>query len=169
MHTTSKEYTNQTISIIAALSQKNSVIGKDNTLPWHIPEDLLRFRRITVGHPVIMGRKTYESIGKPLPNRTNIIITRNKALQIPGCIITTSLEEAIQYARKIEKKEIFIIGGGEIFKKGIKMADKLYLTLVEGDFKGNIFFPDYSTFKTILSKEQSTSNGHAYTFIELTK
>lgn len=158
-----------TISIIAAVAEKNHAIGKNNKLLWHIPEDLTRFKKITSGHPVIMGRKTYESIGRALPNRTNIVVTRNPSLTLPGCEIALSLEEAIKIASELQTDEIFIIGGAEIYKKGIYLADRLYLTLVQGDFEGDTFFPNYSTFKTVLHKEERSEKGYTYTFIDLIK
>ena len=136
------------IAIIAALDEKRG-IGKDNNLPWHISEDLKRFKQITSGHTVIMGRKTFESIGRVLPNRTNIIITRDqdfdphKFYSSENCDVLTanSLEEAIEKAQEKEgSEEVFIIGGGQVYAEGITKADKLYLTLVDGDFNCDTFF-----------------------------
>jgi dihydrofolate reductase len=164
------------ISIIAAIGS-NRELGKDNKLLWHIPEDFTRFKKITSGHPVIMGRTTYESIGKPLLRRTNIIITRNKDYQVEGCIIAYSLEEAIEIAKELPadakamagKKEIFIIGGGQIYEQGIKYADRLYLTIVEGTFNADTFFPDYSEFSKIVFRKEGKSSQYRYTFFELVK
>ena len=169
MYTTDTQTHKPIISIIAAIAEKNRAIGKDNALLWQIPEDLTRFKKITSSHPIIMGRKTHESIGKPLPNRTNIVVTRNQEYVAEGCTIVSSLEDAIKIASEMDHQEIFIIGGGEIFKKGIDIADKLYLTLVRGDFEGDSFFPDYSRFTRVLSKEQHTGKGYIYTFIDLVK
>lgn len=161
---------NTTISIIVALAKKNRVIGKNNKLPWHIPEDLKHFKDVTEGHPVIMGRKTYESIGRPLPNRTNIAISRNKNYNAPGCLVASSLADSIKLAKEKDPNEIFIIGGGQIFKEAIAITDKLYLTLVEGDFDGDVYFPEYeSTFNRVISRSEHESNGHKYTFLTLTK
>ncbi len=157
------------ISMIAAIAKTNRAIGYDNKLLWHIPEDLIRFKQITSGHPIIMGRKTYDSIGKPLPNRTNIIISRNDSYQAAGCTIVNSFDKAIEIARSLDTDEVFIIGGGDIFQKGIEIADTLYLTLVEGDFEGDVFFPDYSIFRTILHEEKHTSESYTYTFLNLTR
>ncbi len=155
--------------MVVAIVEKNRGIGRHNKLLFNIPEDLKRFKDITSGHPIIMGRKTYESIGRPLPNRTNIIITRNTAYYAPGCVVVDSLEKALQKARDVESEEIFVIGGGEIFKQALPITDKLYLTLVQGNFEADVYFPDYSKFKTVLFKEDHESNGYTYTFIDLTR
>ncbi len=154
------------ISIIAAIGE-NREIGKNNKLLWHIPEDFKRFKEMTSGYPVIMGRKTFESIGKPLPNRTNIIITRDKNYKSENCLITYSLEEAIQLAKTKDDKEIFIIGGGQIYEQAIGIADKLYLTVVKGGFDADTFFPVYSRFSKIVFRKESQSNQYKYTFLEL--
>lgn len=154
------------ISIIAAIGE-NRELGKDNKLLWHIPEDFARFKKITFGHPVIMGRTTYESIGIPLSGRLNIIVTRNKDYKIEGCSICYSLEEAVNLAKEKDKKEIFIIGGGQIYQEGMKYADKLYLTLVKGEFEADTFFPDYSKFRKIVYKQEGQDKKYKYTFLEL--
>lgn len=156
------------ISIIAAIGE-NRELGLNNKLLWHIPEDLKRFRQFTTGHVVIIGRKTYESIGKPLPNRTNIIITRDPNFQATGCIITHSLEEALKVAKEKEKSEIFIIGGGQIYKQAIDIADKLYLTIIDAAFAADTFFPVYSKFDKIISKEEKQNEKYKYTFLIFTK
>jgi dihydrofolate reductase len=157
------------ISIISAISQ-NRAIGKKNKLLWHIGEDLRRFKALTEGHPVVMGRKTFESLGKALPNRTNIVVTRDKMFEIPGVVIARSLEEAIEVAKKENPPaggEIFIIGGGQIYEQAIKLADKLYLTIVEGEYEADTFFPDYSDFKKVIFEEKRESEGYKYEFLEL--
>ena len=154
------------ISIIAAIGS-NRELGKDNKLLWHIPEDLKRFQKITFGHPVIMGRTTFESLGKPLSGRTNIVVTRNKDYTIPGCIITYSFEEAIKIAEDKDQNEIFIIGGGQIYKQGIEFANKLYLTVVEGNFDADTFFPDYSRFNKVIFRQKGQYKQYKYTFLEL--
>ncbi len=129
------------ISIIAAVD-KDWAIGKKGSLPWYLPAELLRFKKITTGHPIIMGRKTYESIGKPLVGRINIVVTRQSNWQKDGVFVFSSLEKAMEYAGKSQgSDEIFIIGGSEIFKQTIDVADKLYLTFVDGRFGGDVFFP----------------------------
>lgn len=157
------------ISIVVAIDEKRG-IGKENKLLWHIPEDLRRFRQLTLGHPIIMGRKTFESIGRILPNRTNIIITRDTNFKKEGTIVVHSLESAISEAKKSHgADEIFVIGGGQIFLQSMSLAEKLYLTVVKGDFGADTFFPDYSEFKTALNKEVKTSDGYKYTFLDLTR
>ncbi len=158
-----------TISIVVAIAKKNRVIGKDNKLPWNIPSDLKRFKEITTGHPIIMGRKTYESIGRPLPNRTNIIITRDPTYQAAGCTVVNSLKKAIAVATQLDSNEIFIIGGGEIFKHALAHTDKLYLTLVEGEIKGDVYFPPYDEFNKVIETSTHEENGFRFTFIDLVK
>lgn len=157
-----------TISIIAAIG-KNRELGKDNKLLWHIPADLKRFQKITLSHPVIMGRKTFESIGKALPGRINIIITENKKFKVEDCIVCHSLGDAVKIASKKDKKEIFIIGGGQIYNQAINLADKLYLTIVQGNFDADTFFPDYSRFNKVIRREEGKYKQYRYTFLELEK
>lgn len=131
------------ISIIVAAA-KNNIIGRDNTLIWHIPQDLKHFKKTTMGKPVIMGRKSYESIGKPLPGRRNIVISRNTGAVINenGPYFFSSIEAAIEDAGKTETDEIFVIGGGEIYRQSLPLADRIYLTRVEKDYEGDAYFPD---------------------------
>lgn len=157
---------NPKVSLIAALS-KNHVIGKDNKLPWNIPEDLKRFQALTKNHPIIMGRKTFESIGRVLPNRTNIVITRDDNWNHQGVIVSHSLEEALEVAKQHNLQEIFVIGGGQIFEQVIKKADKLYLTVVDREISGDAFFPDFSEFKKITFEKTGQSGDLTYTFMEL--
>ena len=132
----------QNISLICALGS-NRAIGRNGDLIWRISDDLKRFKRITYGHPIIMGRKTYESIGRPLPGRTNIVITGNKSYSADGCIVTHSIEDALNVAADSKgADEIFIIGGGEIYRQTINQANRLYLTLVEDEPEdADTFFP----------------------------
>lgn len=131
------------MSLIVAMTE-NRVIGVENRLPWNIPEDLKRFKKITSGHPIIMGRKTYESIGRPLPGRTNIVITRQKDYRAEGVIACSSLREALDWANRAPgSDEIFVIGGGEIFKQALPLTDRIYLTIVEWPFEGDAYFPDF--------------------------
>ncbi|MBI2051365.1 dihydrofolate reductase [Candidatus Roizmanbacteria bacterium] len=155
------------VSAIAALAVKNRVIGNRGKIPWHIPEDIKRFRDMTKGHAVIMGRKTYESIGRPLPDRTNIVVTRDPAYKAEGCIVVTTIDDALERAREFEKEEVFIIGGGEIYKVAFPKTDRLYLTLVEGDYEGDAYFPDYSEFKKVISEERRQAGGYTYAFVTL--
>lgn len=132
------------VSAIAAIG-RNRELGTKNQLSWRIPDDLKRVKELTVGHPLIMGRKTYESIGKPLPGRTNIIITRDRNYSSEGCIIAYSIEDALQKAREIDREEIFIFGGAEIYKLALPYTDKLYLTLIDDeDSQADAFFPEYA-------------------------
>lgn len=128
------------ISLIWAMDE-NRVIGKNNQLPWHLPADLKFFKKTTMGHPIVMGRKTYQSIGRPLPGRENIIITRNLEFSCDGCTVLHSVEELIQYAGNTDK-EMFIIGGAEIFKEVFPIADRLYITKIYEEFDGDTFFPE---------------------------
>jgi dihydrofolate reductase len=129
------------ISLIVALDEKGG-IGKDNRLPWHIDSDLKRFKSITMGHHLIMGRKTYETIEKPLPGRTMIIVTHNPNYHPNGCIIVKSIDEALSVAEKNHESEVFIIGGGDIFRQSIDMADKIYLTNIHTVVNADTFFPE---------------------------
>lgn len=132
------------ISIIVAVAN-NNVIGKDNTLIWHLPADMKFFKEKTTGHCIITGRKNYESIPekfRPLPNRTNIVITRNKNYSAPGAIVVDSIEKAIQKAKETSDNEIFIIGGAEIYKQSIHLCDRIYLTQIHHTFEGDAFFPE---------------------------
>lgn len=157
------------ISLIAAIG-KNRELGKDNKLLWRIPADLARFKKITQGHTVIMGRKTYASIGHPLPQRTNIIITRNSELNIPNCIVVNSLEAALNKARNLKETEVFVIGGGQIYAQALPQADKLYLTLVDRSSPADTFFPEYAKYFTKkVFKEKHQSADYSYTFLELEK
>jgi len=160
------------ISIIVAKS-KNNVIGIKNQLPWHLSDDLKHFKKITLNHPIIMGRKTYESIGRPLPQRTNIIITRNSDYQVDGSIVVSSLQKAIELASSKNEEEIFIIGGGELFKETISLANKIYLTEVDVILEGDAFFPsiDSSEWKEIkrLDFKKDSTNEYDFSIIELVK
>ncbi len=130
------------ISIIVAVAE-NGVIGSGNQMPWHISEDLRHFKAITTGHPVVMGRKTFESLGRPLPNRTNVVITRNPDYAAEGAVIAGSLEEAL--AMFPAGEEIFVIGGGEIYRQAMDCADRLYITMIGVPFDGDTCFPSIDT------------------------
>lgn len=129
------------ISFIVAMD-RNRVIGRDNQLPWHLPEDLKFFKRTTMGHTIAMGRKTHESIGRVLPGRENIVITRRPGYQSEGCTIFTSVEDFAVYSRE-QKNEIFVIGGAEIFKETFPYADRLYITYIDEVFEGDTYFPEF--------------------------
>lgn len=127
------------IILIAAVAENNA-LGKDNQLVWHLPNDFKRFKTLTSGHHIIMGRKTFESFPKPLPNRTHIIITRQKNYNYEGCLIASSIEKAIEMAPKNE--DVFVIGGGEIYKQSIEIADKIEITKVHATFEADTYFPE---------------------------
>jgi dihydrofolate reductase len=131
------------ISLIAAVAE-NGVIGKDNKLPWHLPADLQFFKKTTLGHPIIMGRKNFESIGKVLPGRINIILTRNQNFKTPeGCVKTHLLKAAFDIAKKTATDECFVIGGAEVYKEALPFCQKLYITRVHGIFEGSAFMPEF--------------------------
>jgi dihydrofolate reductase len=127
------------ISLIAAMDE-NRVIGRDNEMPWDIPTDRKRFHAITRGHPVILGRKTFESIGRPLSSRTNIVLTRQKDYKAAGCIVVHDLESA--FAACVGTEEVFVCGGEEVFRETISLAHRIYLTIVHEEFEGDAFFPE---------------------------
>lgn len=148
---------------------KKHCIGKDNQLAWHIPEDLQHFKTITTGGVVIMGRKTYDSIGRPLPNRINHVITRDTSWRADGVQVSYSLDDALQKASKdaqnLNQSKLFIIGGGEIFKKTLMMADTLHITRVDLDVAGDVFYPhDLSAFNLTQSHQSLSKSGIALTF-----
>ncbi|HYG40012.1 MAG TPA: dihydrofolate reductase [Cytophagales bacterium] len=154
------------VSIIVARS-KNNVIGRNNDLPWHLTDDLKNFRKITTGNPIIMGRKTYESIGKPLPGRTNIIVTRQKDYKVEGCEVVNSLPQALQIAKTINAKEAFIIGGAELINQSLEIVNKMYLTEVHAEIEGDTFLKsiDLSDWKLIDKKDYAKSEkGNEYDF-----
>ena len=142
------------ITIIAAIS-KNNALGKDNDLIWHLPADLKRFKKVTSGHYILMGRNTFESIGKPLPNRTSVIITRNTDYNKDGCLIANSIEQALKLSKKQET--VFIIGGAQVYKQAIDrdLVDQLDITLVHEEFDADVFFPEIDP---MIWKEVSREN-----------
>jgi dihydrofolate reductase len=155
------------INIIAVVA-KNRAIGRNNQLLWHLPDDLKHFKEITQNHPVVMGLNTYYSIGKPLPNRINVVVSKDK-IEIPNCEVFTSLESAIDFASS-KDEQIFIIGGASIYEQTISVADKLYLTIVDKEVTdADAFFPDYSEFKNIIKQENFEIDDFKYSFVELTK
>jgi dihydrofolate reductase len=159
-----------TISIIVAASANNA-IGKNNQLIWHLPADLKYFKNLTMGHHIIMGRKTFESIGRALPGRTSIVITRNKNYAAQDCIIVSSLKEAIECVKN--DTEAFIIGGAEIFNQAFEFADKIYLTRIHEKFEADTFLPDIDPNNWKIIKQEDFTpdekNKYNYSFIELAK
>jgi dihydrofolate reductase len=158
------------VSVIVAIQSRDNAIGKSTgELLFRISDDLKRFKDLTMGHPMIMGRKTYESIGKPLPGRTSIIVTRNPDFQAAGCLITQSIEEAIQKAGEIDT-EAFVIGGGEIYRQALPYTDKLHITIVESDADGDVFFPEWQEdFTKEISREErfDEKTGLKYAWVDL--
>jgi dihydrofolate reductase len=160
------------ISMIAAMGI-DRVIGLNNKMPWHLPADLKWFKQTTLGSPIIMGRKTYDSIGFPLPGRLNIILSRNKHLKIKGCRVVNSLDDALRLAKAedTDSKEIFITGGSHLYDKFLPDADRLYLTLIDEKFEGDTYFPDYSQFEwNEVDKTEhlfDDLNPYSYTFLTL--
>ena len=150
--------------ILIAAASENNALGKENKLLWHLPHDFKRFKAITSGHYIIMGRKTFESFPKPLPNRTHIIITRQKNYTFPDCIIASNLENALELAPKNEA--VFIIGGGEIYKQSIEIADKIYMTRVHATLEGDTFFPAIDETKFLLTHNQdfAVDEKHKYAY-----
>lgn len=160
------------LAIIVAAAE-NGVIGRDNTMPWHLPGDLRHFKRMTMGKPIVMGRKTYESIGKPLPGRTSIVITRNGALQAPGVEVVSSVEEALMLgeciARRDGVEEVVVIGGAEIYAAALPLADRIYLTEVHASIEGDAALPpiDWSQWREVSRERHAAepAERYAYSFV----
>ncbi|MFH0769832.1 MAG: dihydrofolate reductase [Candidatus Peregrinibacteria bacterium] len=161
------------VSLIVAASE-NNVIGRENDLPWSLPDDLKFFREKTRGAPVIMGRKNFESIirrnGRALPGRTNIVVTRQADWKHEGCVAVRSIEEAIERARQETREEIFIIGGGEIYRLAMSIANRIYLTRVHAEVPGDVFFPEISSdeWKEVSRQDHAKDDRHPYPFTFLT-
>jgi dihydrofolate reductase len=158
------------INLIVAIDKKNG-IGKNNLLPWHLPADLKHFKTITTGHPIIMGRKTFDSIGKALPNRRNIVVSRQSGLQIPEVELCSSLNKAIELCK--DEVDVFVIGGAQIFEQALPIADVLYLTVIQEDFDADVFFPEIKmnewTKEEIILHEPDEKNLYSYSFIKYKK
>ena len=158
------------VSLIVAMA-KNRVIGINNTLPWHLPADLKHFKTLTMGHHIVMGRKTYESIGKPLPGRTSVVVTRDANYAPPGVVVVNSLEAAISACGKDE--EIFVIGGSELFRQAIKCADRIYMTEIDADISGDTHFIEFE--RNIWQESERVShaadekNRYSYHFVVYNK
>lgn len=155
------------LTLIAAMS-RNHVIGKDNKMPWHLSVDLQHFKTLTMGKPIIMGRRTYESIGKALPGRRNIVVTRNAAFAAPHCEIAYSLGGALAMAS--DAIETMVIGGAEIFQEIIPRAQRMYLTVIDQDFEGDAFFPDWQEEEwEEVKRENHTADGYKFQFVDLVR
>ncbi len=154
------------VSIIAAIGTGRT-LGKSNDLLWRIPDDLKRFRVLTTGHPIVMGRKTFESIGKPLPNRTSIVVTRDASWQHEGVVVASSIAEALEKAKALNS-EVFVIGGGQIYEQALPFADRLHLTLIEATKDADIYFPPYEdTFTKVTFHEDREHEGLKYKWVDL--
>lgn len=163
------------ISVIVATDEKRG-IGKQGKIPWHIKEDLLFFRNKTQGHAVVMGQTSYDFMmdyyrqsGNIIPERTHIVLTKDPDYQtgVEGDTVVHSTDEALKKAHRVEKEEIFIAGGGQIYAQMLRQADRLYLTLIKGDFQADTFFPEYSEFSKIVSRRKSHDDNYEYTFLVL--
>lgn len=154
-----------TISFMVAASG-NNVIGKNNDLPWRLPNDLKYFKNTTWGMPVVMGRKTFESSGTALPGRTNIVITRNRDWTAPGARTVKTLDEALQAAKETDARELFIIGGGEIFREALPLAGRIYMTRVHAQVDGDTFFPeiDQAEWELVSNQDHPADEKHAYAY-----
>jgi len=154
------------ISLVCAMAN-NRVIGRDNKMPWHLPADLQHFKSVTMSKPIVMGRKTFESIGRPLPGRQNVIISRNGNYKVDGCDVVSSIESALDLLSNEE--EIMIIGGGFLYSQMIEEADKLFLTFIELEVDGDTYFPEYEAFDlTLISEKQcqkDDKNPYNYRFV----
>lgn len=158
------------VSLIVAIG-KNRVIGKDNKMMWRLPHEWAYFKEVTLGHCIITGRKNFEAQGRALPGRTNIIVTRNKDYQAAGCVVVSSIEEALDFARAKGESEAFICGGGEIYKQSMDLVDRMYITEVDYNQEGQVYFPtfDESKFKrtSVKSMDVTSDNAlawHAYLY-----
>jgi dihydrofolate reductase len=160
------------LSLIVAMD-RHGLIGSENGLPWHLPADLKRFRKLTSGKPIVMGRKTYDTLGRPLPDRLNLVVTRQEGFDAPGCVVCHSLDEALTMAEAalpdMGADETVVIGGAEVFRQALPRVARLYLTIVEGVFAGSTFFPSVPEFRGNVVKEESlpadTKNPHAQRFM----
>jgi|TARA_Y100000310_G_scaffold344724_2_gene459063 dihydrofolate reductase len=154
------------VSFVVAMG-KNRVIGKDNSLPWSMPADMKRFKELTTGKTIVMGRKTFESIGKALPNRKNIILTRDENYKAEHCIVVNSIEEALEIAESEE--EVMVIGGANIYEQFLPKANRIYLTIIDNDFGGDKYFPEYGNeWKEIEREEHEADEENKYDYVFLT-
>ena len=156
------------ISLIAAMDE-NRLIGANNALPWHLPADLQHFKAMTMGKPILMGRKTYDSIGRPLPGRTNVVITRDKNWHVDGCVVAHSIEEALA---SVDAEEVMVMGGASFYEQMISRAGRLYITRIHGQYEGDAWFPEYESDDwRLVSKEYFSADdvnpvGHSFLLYE---
>lgn len=164
----------QKLALVVARAE-NGTIGRDNGLPWRLPEDLKYFKRVTMGHPIVMGRNTFDSIGRPLPGRTNIVVTRNRSWQAPGTVVAHSLEEALESGRRAADSAggewVMVIGGAEFYRQALPLAERLYLTEVHAVIEGDASFPsiepDQWEEKERVRHEADAGNPYSYSFVVL--
>ena len=151
------------LSIVVAMDD-NRLIGSKNQLPWHLPADLAYFKKLTTGKSILMGRKTYDSIGRPLPNRRNIVITRNSNISIPGCEVVSSIDHALELTK--EDPEVMVIGGASLCEQLLPKINRLYITKIDGEFEGDVFFPKYDDFdwREVSCEAHSKDNSNAYSY-----
>ena len=156
------------LSIVVAMDD-NRLIGSKNQLPWHLPADLAYFKKLTTGKSILMGRKTYDSIGRPLPNRRNIVITRNSNISIPGGVVVSSIDDALELTK--DDLEVMVIGGASLCEQLLPKVNRLYITKIDGEFEGDVFFPKYDDFDWLEvsceSHPKDNSNAYSYKFIVL--
>lgn len=159
------------VCVVVALSRNGRAIGNQGKLLWHIKDDLQHFKQLTLGHPVIMGRKTFESIlqyiGGPLPDRANIVVTRDKTYTHEGVLVYHGIEEALEKAHELDSEEVHIGGGADMYAQALPFVDRLYLTLVDDEPEADTFFPDYSDFTNVIEKELREQNGLQYEWVTL--
>lgn len=158
------------LALVVAAAE-NGVIGNANQLPWHLPDDLRRFKQLTLGKPMVMGRKTYDSIGRPLPGRTSIVVTRQAGLRIEGCVVVNSLDAALQAAGEVA--EVAVIGGEELFRHALPRADLIHLTRVHAEVPGDTFLPPLDARQwreaTLDTHPADARHAHAFSFVEMTR
>jgi len=156
------------ISIIVAVA-RDRVIGVNNTLPWHLPEDLKRFRALTMGHHIIMGRKTYESLGRLLPGRTTVVVSRSKDYAVPGALVANSLKQALALCG--DDPEVFVIGGAQLYRDGLGMANRLYLTEIDASYEGDAHFPEYdgNAWREVAREDHVSDAGLPFRYVTLEK
>lgn len=154
------------LAAIAALA-RNRVIGSENRLPWHLPEDLRHFKALTLGHHIVMGRKTYESIGRPLPGRQTVIVTRDPAYAQPGCLVAHSIDAALAIAEQAGDDEVFFVGGAELYAQFLPRAERLYLTEIQADYAGDACFPalDAAHWREMARERHTSAAGLVYDFV----
>lgn len=155
------------IAIVVAAAE-NNVIGKDNNLIWYLPADLKHFKRLTMGHPMVMGRKTYESIGKPLPGRTSVVVTSQQDYSAEGCVVVHSLQDALREAQQLDPEQVSVIGGANVYEQALPSANVVYLTRVHHAFEGDVYFPELPPQEWELTEEEhhdpDEKNKYSYTF-----